>query len=125
MKNKLTNLFSGTLIAAEGIDSGIFKDVGKLFGGAAGSPVGSGSVGDLIVSVVDILLLVAGGIAVVFIIIGGFQYVLSRGNEEATETAKKTLQNSILGLVIIPLSFAMVRIIAAVLLQGRAGTGIL
>jgi len=125
MKNKLTNLFSGTLIAAEGIDSGIFKDVGKLFGGATSSPVGSGSVGDLIVSVVDILLLVAGGIAVVFIIIGGFQYVLSRGNEEATETAKKTLQNSILGLVIITLSFAMVRIIAAVLLQGRAGTGIL
>src|SRR3989344_428970 len=45
----------------------------------------------LILWVMNGLLLLAGSVAVIFIIIGGFRYVTSAGNEENSEKAKKTL----------------------------------
>lgn len=58
-----------------------------------------------------ILLPIAGTIAVLFIIIGGFQYITSGGNEELAEAGKKNLQNAIIGLVIVILSYVIIRVI--------------
>ncbi len=104
-----------------------FRDIiGPLFGGNLNSPAKAQNVGQLIVSVVEVLLLVAASIAVIFLVVGGYQYVVSRGNEEAAEKAKKTMGSSILGFVIIVLAFTIIRIISAILLgEGPgAGTGI-
>lgn len=65
----------------------------------------------LLVTVINILLSLAGAIAVVFIIIGGFWYVTSAGNEEQAEKGRKALINSIIGVVIIILSYAIVTVI--------------
>jgi len=67
---------------------------------------------DIIVRVINILLSVAGLLAVLFIIIGGFQYITSGGNEELAERGKRNLQNAIIGVVIIILSFVIVRVIS-------------
>lgn len=67
---------------------------------------------DLVIRIINILLSVAGLIAVLFIIIGGFQYITSGGNEELAERGKKNLQNAIIGVVIIILSFVIVRVIS-------------
>ncbi len=64
------------------------------------------------------LLLIAKGFlgviaiwAAVFIIIGGFQMVMSAGNEEAVTKAKNTITWAILGLVVAILSFSIIAIV--------------
>jgi prepilin signal peptidase PulO-like enzyme (type II secretory pathway) len=50
-------------------------------------------------------------VAVLFIIIGGFQMVISVGNEERLAKAKRTVLWAVLGLVIGILSFSLVSIV--------------
>jgi hypothetical protein len=61
--------------------------------------------------VINILLTVSGVIAVLFIIYGGFLYITSAGNEEQVEKGRKALVNSIIGLVVIILSYVLVNVI--------------
>jgi hypothetical protein len=56
-------------------------------------------------------LVFAGVVAVVFIVLGGYQYLTSGGNEEAAEKGRKTLVNSVIGLVVIIMSFVIVRVV--------------
>lgn len=52
-------------------------------------------------SIVDILSVVAGAVAVIFIIIGGIKYVTSGGSPEKTKAAKNTILAALVGLAII------------------------
>ena len=76
-------------------------------GGIAGSLTASG----LVINIIKIGLFLSGMIAVVFVIIGGFQYMTSGGNEENAEKGKKTLINAIIGIVIIVLSYVIINVI--------------
>lgn len=67
--------------------------------------------GNLIKKIVDTFLYLAGAIAVFFLIWGGFKYIASRGNEEAIESAKKTVTGAIIGIIIIVMAFAIVAIV--------------
>lgn len=67
--------------------------------------------------IIRVLLPIAGIIAVLFIIIGGFQYITSGANQELAETGKKTLRNAIIGLIVIILSYVMVSVIFNTLLN--------
>lgn len=65
----------------------------------------------------NILLPLAGLVAVLFIIIGGYRYIVSAGSEEQAEAGKKTLTNAVIGLVIIILSYVIVTVVATTLLE--------
>ena len=65
----------------------------------------------IITFAVTIALGIVGALSMLFIIVGGFQYVTSRGNEEQAETGRKTLTNAIIGLVIVILSYVTVVVI--------------
>ena len=69
-------------------------------------------------SIINIILGFAGLIAVLFVIIGGFQYIFSGANEELAESGKKTLKNAVIGVVIIVLSFVIVNVVSSAL-QGN------
>jgi hypothetical protein len=71
-----------------------------------------GNISLFIAEIIMILLSIAGMIAVLFIIIGGFQYITSGANQELAEAGKKTLRNAIIGIVVIVLSFVIVRVIS-------------
>jgi TRAP-type C4-dicarboxylate transport system permease small subunit len=77
------------------------------------------SISALILRVINIALAVAGLVAVLFLIIGGFRYITSAGNEETAEQAKKIITNSIIGIVIIILSFVIVRVISNALIYNQ------
>ena len=79
------------------------------------------SVNQLIKTVINWLLTIAFAIAVLFLIIGGFQYITSAGNEEAAEKGKGTAVNALIGIVIIVLSYVIVNVVAN--LVSNAGTG--
>ena len=75
---------------------------------------------DLVLRIIQIFLAVAGLVAVVFLIIGGFRYITAGGNEETAEAAKKTIVNAIIGIVIIILAFVIVRVISNALIGGAS-----
>ena len=88
----------------------------------AGGPSGNLSATGLILSFIDILLLISGILAVLFIIIGGIRYIIAHGNEEQAESAKKTILHAIIGLVVVILAFVIVRVISNALILGSFGT---
>ena len=54
-----------------------------------------------------------------FLIIGGFRYITSAGNEETAEQAKKVIINAIIGVVVIILAFVIVRVISQALVNNN------
>ncbi|MBI5412727.1 hypothetical protein HZA42_00065 [Candidatus Peregrinibacteria bacterium] len=57
---------------------------------------------------------IAGITAVIFIMVGGYQMYFSLGNEEMIKTGKNTLVWAVIGLVVVILSAAIVRIITSI-----------
>lgn len=51
-------------------------------------------------NVINYLLTIAGGIALIFIVMGGLQYMVSGGDEKAITNSKSTITYAVLGLVI-------------------------
>jgi len=72
-----------------------------------------------IMKIINIALTIAGLIAVLFLIIGGFRYITSAGNEETAEQAKAIITNAIIGIVVIILSFVIVRVISNALANNQ------
>ena len=83
--------------------------------GSTGLP-NQANASDIIMRVIQILLAIAGLVAVIFLIIGGFRYITAGGNEETAEAAKKTITNAIIGIVVVILAFVIVRVIANALI---------
>jgi len=74
--------------------------------GAAGSTTcnpapASKSLSDTIATIINVLSVFGGAIAVVMIIIGGFRYITSSGSPEATKGARNTIVYALVGLIII------------------------
>lgn len=88
------------------------------FPGAPG-PAGQTTFGDVVVIVIDVVLLIVGALAVLFLIWGGFRYITAYGNEENAESAKRIIKHSILGLIIVIMSFVLVTIITRILVLGQ------
>jgi hypothetical protein len=69
------------------------------------------SVVELIIRVINFLLAIAASIAILFIIIGGFRYIISAGNPDGAKAGKQTLFNAVIGLAIIILSYVIVSVV--------------
>jgi len=80
--------------------------------------------GDLTASIstiINILIFVIGLVAVIMLIVGGFRYVFSQGNEKAVQGAKDTILYAIIGIVVAILAFAIVNFVLGGLSSGTAG----
>lgn len=62
--------------------------------------------------VINIALALAGLIAVLFLIIGGFRFITAGGNDASAEQAKKMILNAVIGVIVIILSFVVVRVVS-------------
>ena len=80
---------------------------------------GTTSVMGLIRTIIQLMLMFAGIVAVIFIIIGGYMYITSSGNAEQAEKGKNTLVNAIIGIIIIVLSYVVVTVITNLVGQGN------
>ncbi|MEK7146032.1 MAG: hypothetical protein AAB802_02505 [Patescibacteria group bacterium] len=83
----------------------------------AGATGGEGSIRDLIQTILNFALGFLGFVATIMVIYGGFLYVTSAGNDDAVGKAKNILLYSIIGIVIILISFALINTVLG------AGTG--
>src|SRR5688500_8145935 len=85
--------------------------------GTVPAPTGTLGGNDLVGAVIFILnwlLVLAALTALVFLIIGGVQYIVSRGDEDAAEKAKNTILYAIIGLIVIGLSAVIVNFIVSI-----------
>ena len=64
-------------------------------------------------NVIDMILYLVGFIAVLFLIIGGFQYITASGNPDQLEGAKKTIMYSVIGIIVVVISWAIVYFITS------------
>jgi len=65
---------------------------------------GPDQVTELITKIIDVATGLAGAVAVVYLVIGGFQYFTSMGDEEKAAEGRKTITWAIIGIVIIFIS---------------------
>ena len=68
---------------------------------------------EAIVDIVDYFLSFAGLLAVIFIVYAGVLMIQAQGEDEDTEKGKKILTWAVLGLLVIMLSYAIVRMVVS------------
>lgn len=73
--------------------------------------VGASSVFELVTIVLRWLFTFAGIVATVYLIIGGYQYMTSAGNEEAAEQGRKTIVNAVIGIIAVVFAITVITII--------------
>lgn len=73
--------------------------------------IGGGDLPTFIQTIINAVLVIAGVVAVVYLIVGGYKYITSSGNAEAAEAGRTTVLNAIIGLVIIFAAFLIVNFV--------------
>jgi len=68
---------------------------------------GANSVPTIINGILSWALGIAGLLAVAFIIVGGFNYITSSGNEKKVTAAKNSIIYAVIGLIVVALAFAI------------------
>ncbi len=63
-------------------------------------------------SITQILVTLAGAVAVIFFALGGFGYITSSGNPEALDKSKKTIAYSAVGLAVVLGAFVLSNIVS-------------
>lgn len=67
----------------------------------------------LIIKVIRWILAITLAVDVLFMIIGGFLYITSAGNEDRAKKGRTTVLNAIIGLVIIILAYVIANVISS------------
>jgi uncharacterized membrane protein YjfL (UPF0719 family) len=75
---------------------------------------------DVINLLAVVLTSISSLIAVLYIVYGGYQYITSAGNPEASKTAVSTITWSVIGLVIILLAYIIVEFVITYLQTAQA-----
>ena len=66
---------------------------------------------NVVQNILNAIILVSGTVAVVFVLIGGIQYMTSTGDPGKVDKAKKTILYACIGLAICVLAFAIVNFV--------------
>lgn len=80
-----------------------------------GSVAGAQNIGDFIIAVINVLLGLLLTISVLFIVIGGYQYVTSAGKEDQAKSGRRTVTYAVMGVAISILSYMIVRVVEGTL----------
>ncbi len=88
----------------------------------AGATGGEGSIRAIVLKIVNYALGFLGLVAVIMVIFGGFLYVTAAGAQENIDKGKKILMYSIIGIIIILLSFAIINTVLGVASGGAASS---
>jgi hypothetical protein len=116
-------LFGAFFLAIPAVEAQLLDQPNQYDSRFARSIFGGDTVPVIISNIISFLLLIAGGIAIIFIIFAGFRYITAGGNESAAESAKKTLTNAIIGFIVILLAYLILKVVENLILQGVGGGG--
>ena len=101
----------------------------ELFGGdktggefASAAGLGSGNLVDTISQIIRVALGFLGVVAVVIILLGGFKWMASGGNDEKLKKAKQLIFSGIIGLVIVLSAYAIASFVITQISTATSGT---
>jgi hypothetical protein len=130
---------AGTTLAMAGAGRALAANSGSVGGGdysltIKGSPnFSSGGSADsfknsipgIAGQVINILLLLSGILAVIYLIWSGFQYITSAGNADKAKAARAGIINAVIGIVVIVAAFFIVRFAVGIgnTVSGTDGAG--
>lgn len=80
-----------------------------------GSVAGAQNIGDFVIAIINLLLGLLLAISVLFIVIGGYQYVTSAGKEDQAKSGRRTVTYAVMGVAIAILSYMIVRVVEGTL----------
>jgi hypothetical protein len=80
---------------------------------AAGNDANAADLPALVQNIINVLLFVAGAVAVIMIILGAIRYITSNGDQANVKAAKETIMYSVIGLVVAILAFAIVNFVVS------------
>ena len=69
------------------------------------------AVNSIVTTIITIFSIVVGGVSVIMIIVGGFRYIISGGNDSGVAGAKNTIVYALIGLVIVAIAQIIVHFI--------------
>lgn len=106
-----TLFFAGTPVQAESCGSAKqCIDQGLSASGTSSTP---NSLSSVLTTVTNILLFLMGAVSVIMIIIGGFRYVTSQGDQTQMQSAKNTILYAVIGVVVSIAAYAIVSFVVA------------
>ena len=68
-------------------------------------------IGGVLKNVINVMLYLAGSIAVIMIVVGGIRYITSDGDPGAASKAKNTIIYALVGIVVASMSYALVNFV--------------
>ena len=92
--------------AADSCNDPLLKDVQGLFKAKQYCTVNA-----IAVQAITILLSIIAAISALMIVIGGYRYVTSQGNDKSVTAAKNTITYALAGLVVAVMAYSLVSII--------------
>jgi len=99
----------------------------KVFADTAGIPLitpfagGTGSIGDLVGNVINMIAIIVGVIAFFYLIYAGILYITANGNPDQAKKGQQGIINAIIGIVIVILAITIIRVASG--LGNTAATG--
>lgn len=76
---------------------------------------GNSTLGDIISYLIGIAITLAGIVFVIMLIVGGFQYFASSGDQALAQKANRTMLNAGIGLVIVAIAYAVASYVTGIL----------
>jgi hypothetical protein len=70
----------------------------------------TGTIANLFTSVLNIILLIAGILAVFYLVYAGIMYITSAGDPGKVKTARATIVNAVIGIIIIVCTFTIIKV---------------
>jgi len=102
-----------------GCSPSLLGSVGGRVGGVLSILFGESGILCILERVLMFILATAFIVAVIFLVVGGYRYVVSQGNEEAVEKAKKTIWHSIVGIIVIVSAWVILSIVLSLFESGN------
>lgn len=114
----LTIALAGGMVLAPSIASADFKDdacqgVNALngTGGSSCSTTAGSSVDGIVKTVIQVLSIVVGFIAVIMVIVGGLKMITASGDSSAIASARSTIMYALIGLIVVALAQILVHFV--------------
>lgn len=89
-----------------------------LSGKSTNCTQGTTSFDNILKTVINVMSVIVGAVAVIMIIIGGFRYIVSGGESSGVSGAKNTILFAIVGLIIVVLAQVFVQFVLNRILNG-------
>jgi len=100
-------------------------DLNSALNGTGFAPVATYSIKQFVYVALEMMFLAAGVGFFFFLLWGGLQWILSGGDKDNTEKARKKVTSALIGLVVILSAYAIATILDIIFFGGKGGIFIL